>query len=111
MKFKLPVSGILLRISQNIFSQSCMQNKITLASLAMDLKRVALGLHRKSYTMADRFFIEVMKRKDEVDIGELQPYMQTIIKRIGLLSDLDNEHRAEDALMYSTRIQNYVLYK
>jgi hypothetical protein len=88
-----------------------MQNKIVLSSLAMDLKRVALGLHRKSYAMADRFFIEVMKRKAEIDISKLQPYMQTIIKRIEQLPQLTNERKAEDALMYSIRIQNYVLYK
>lgn len=88
-----------------------MKNKIVLSSLAMDLKRVALGLHRKSYNMADRFFIEAMKRKDEVNKSELSPYMQTIIERIGLLTDLNNEQKSEDALMYSTRIQNYVLYK
>lgn len=77
----------------------------------MDLKRVALGLHNKSYSMADRFFHEAMKRKKEVNTGELSPYMQTIIKHIDALADRDNTHKAEDALMYSTRIQNYVLYK
>lgn len=88
-----------------------MKNKQILGALAMDLKRVALGLHRKSYTMADRFLIEVMHRKEELNKNELQPYMQEIIKRIGSLSELNIESRAEDALMYSTRIQNYVLYK
>lgn len=88
-----------------------MDNKIILSALAMDLKRVALGLHRKSYRMADRFLNEAMKRKAEVNINELLPYMQTIIKNIDSLVDRDNAHKAEDALMYSTRIQNYVLYK
>jgi hypothetical protein len=100
-----------MKMSQNIFFHLYMQNKIALSSLAMDLKRVALGLNRKSYVMADRFFTEALKRKEEIDISKLQPYMQTIIKRIELLSKLTNERRAEDALMYSTRIQNYVLYK
>ncbi|OGG04854.1 hypothetical protein A2Z33_06135 [Candidatus Gottesmanbacteria bacterium RBG_16_52_11] len=88
-----------------------MQNKTALSSLAMDLKRVALGLHRKSFTTADRFFKEAMKRRAEVQVSELQPYMQTIIERIGLLSELTDDRKAEDALMYSTRIQNYVLHK
>jgi hypothetical protein len=88
-----------------------MQNNIALSALAMDLKRVALGLHRKSYTVAERFFIEAMKRRKEIHVNELQPYMQTIIKRVDLLSELTNERKAEDALMYSTRIQNYVLYR
>ncbi len=88
-----------------------MENKIILSSLAMDLKRVALGLHRKSYGMADRFFNEAMKRREEVNKSELLPYMKTIINSIGVLANRDNIHKAEDALMYSTRIQNYVLYK
>lgn len=88
-----------------------MENKKVLSALAMDLKRVALGLHRKSYGMAERFFVEAMRRKEEVNQSELLPYMQKIIERIGLLTHLNNEQKAEDALMYSTRIQNYVLYK
>jgi hypothetical protein len=88
-----------------------MENKRILGALAMDLKRVALGLHRKSYTMADRFLVEAMNRHAEINKNELQPYMRAIIDRVGLLSELDIEQRAEDALMYSTRIQNYVLYK
>ena len=88
-----------------------MENKIVLSSLAMDLKRVALGLHRKSYSMAERFLSEAMKRKDEVNESELLPYMKTIIKHISILTDRDNTHKADDALMYSTRIQNYVMYK
>jgi len=77
----------------------------------MDLKRVALGLHRKSYAMADKFYIEAMKRKSEIDAETLLPYMQKMLHKI---QDLENEHndsKAENALMYSTRIQNYILYK
>jgi len=82
-----------------------MENKIALSSLAMDLKRVALGLYRKSDTMAERFLHEAMKRKDEVDMKQLLPYMQHILMKVNDHIDADN------ALMYSTRIQNYVLYK
>lgn len=88
-----------------------MENKIALASLAMDLKRVALGLNRKSDNTADRFLQEAMKRKDEVNTQNLLPYMRTIIEQVGSLSNRDAMHKAEDALMYSIRIQNYVLYK
>jgi hypothetical protein len=88
-----------------------MNNKQILGALSMDLKRVALGLHRKSYSMANRFFEEAMKCKEEIDISELQPYMRKIIDSVGLLSNLSVERRAEDAFMYSIRIQNYVLYK
>jgi hypothetical protein len=82
-----------------------MENKIILASLAMDLKRVALGLHRKSNTMAKRFLVEAIKRRDELNIDDVAPYMKTILEHINLIL---NE---EDALMYSIRIQNYVLFK
>lgn len=77
----------------------------------MDLKRVALGLYRKSDSMADRFLHEAMKRKDEVNIHDLSPYMKNIVEQVGSLPKQDAIHKAEDALMYSTRIQNYVLYK
>ncbi len=88
-----------------------MNNKQILGALAMDLKRVALGLHRKSFTMANRFFIEALKRKEEIDVTTLSPSMRTILDQISALADQDSEQKAENALMYSTRIQNYVLYK
>lgn len=88
-----------------------MNNKLILGALAMDLKRAALGLHRKSFAMADIFFNEAMKRKNEVNTSELLPYMQAILRNIDALSSQDNERKAENALMYSTRIQNYLLYK
>jgi hypothetical protein len=87
-----------------------MNNKILLSALAMDLKRVALGLHRRSYTMAERFLQEAIKRKNEIKKDELLPYMQTIMDRVEKLKSQDNVQNAEDILMYSTRIQNYVLF-
>ena len=77
----------------------------------MDLKRVAIGIHRKSFQMADRFFIEAMKRRVEVDTRDLSPYMQTIIRELDSLSHQPLDQKAENALMFSTRIQNYVLFK
>lgn len=88
-----------------------MNNKQILGALAMDLKRAALGLHRKSYAMADTFLGEATKRANEIDVSTLLPYMQRILHDISTLSKQDNEQKAEKALMYSTRIQNYVLYK
>lgn len=88
-----------------------MDNKQILGALAMDLKRAALGLHRKSFGMANTFFQEAMKRKNEVQTSELLPYMQTLLHDIEKLSTRDAEQKAEHALMYSTRIQNYVQYK
>ena len=111
MKYKALQSVNLLRKLPNIFFNLYMENKIILSSLAMDLKRVALGIYRKSYGVSDRFLLEAMKRQKEIDRSKLLPYMQTIIKKIGMLAERDNAQKADDALMYSTRIQNYVLYK
>lgn len=83
------------------------KQKIILSSLAMDLNRVALGLHRGSETMAKRFFQEALQRKSELDLKSVPPYIRNI------LSQLDfgkiNKQFAEDALMYSILFQNYVV--
>lgn len=76
-----------------------------LESLASDLKRVALGLHRGSTTMANRFLEEALKRKTEVNFSTIDEYMQK------LLNNLDEKINADDALMYSTLIQNYTQLK
>lgn len=82
-----------------------MENKYILESLASDLKRVALGLHRGSNNMAMRFLDEALKRKGEVKVKTIAPYMQK------LLSRLDSTVDADRALMISTLIQNYTQYK
>lgn len=82
-----------------------MNNKYILQSLASDLKRVALGLHRGSNTMAKRFLDEALKRKGELNIDSLAPYIRN------LLSNLDYKINADDALMLSTLIQNYTQHK
>lgn len=87
-----------------------MNNKQILGALAMDLKRGALGLHRKSFRMADRFFAEAMKRKEELDLQSLPLSIRNILDQVSVLGDEDVGKKAENALMYSTRIQNYVLY-
>lgn len=81
-----------------------MNNKFILESLASDLKRVALGLHRGSNTMAQRFLDEALKRKNEVELEIVAPYIKQI------LVSLDNNINAENALMFSTLIQNYTQY-
>lgn len=88
------------------------QNKIALASLSMDLKRVALGTNRGSFEMANKFKIEAIKRLEEIDSRNVEPYLQEIMKRVGkMLSSRDNSRLAEDSLMYSVIVQNYVLFK
>lgn len=78
-----------------------MNNKYILESLASDLKRVALGLNRGSNTMAQRFLDEAIKRKSEIEIKMVAPYIKKIINQ------LDKNIDAENALMFSTLIQNY----
>ena len=82
-----------------------MNNKFILESLASDLKRVALGFNRGSDKMAQRFLEEALKRRDEVEIENLDLYIKK------LLMTLDNTIDSENALMYSTLIQNYTMYK
>ena len=85
-------------------------NTLALASLAMDLKRVALGLHSGSTTTAKRFAVEARKRTQEINREALVPYMQTIISQLdNVLVDSPAGRTAEDALMYSQIIQNYVV--
>ena len=82
-----------------------MENKSTLEPLTSDLKRVALGLHRRSNIMAQRFLDEALKRKNEINMKKVSPYIKNLIDRLN--KDID----AEDALMYSTLIQNYTQHK
>lgn len=80
-----------------------MKNKIALESMAMDLKRVALGYHNNSPKMAERFREEVLARKKEVDLGEVKPYLRLVLEKTEKL----DHNSSEDALMLSTLIQNY----
>ncbi len=87
-----------------------MHNKILLASLAMDLKRVALGYNRGSVTMAKRFSEEALRRKKEIYDKDLKPYMQKLLISLPLVLEEGNKEKlAENAQMYSTLIQNYAL--
>lgn len=82
-----------------------MKNKYILESLASDLKRVAVGLHRGSNAMAHRFLEEALRRKGEVEMTKVDPYIKN------LLNNLSEKISADDALMYSTLIQNYTQHK
>lgn len=84
-----------------------MNNKIALESLAMDLKRVALGYHRNSLIMAKRFYEEALARKKEIDTTSLKPYVRELLNKIDLLQSNENAIIADDALMLSTLLQNY----
>lgn len=83
-----------------------MKNKAILGALALDLKRAALGYYRGSDVMAERFFKEALKRRDEIDTASVSPY---VVKWLESLENIKNEKAkdiAEDALLYSTIFQN-----
>ena len=83
------------------------KNQIALASLAMDLKRVALGYHRGSILIAQRFLKEALKRRNDVDTVTIKPYVKKLLNKLDVLvKEKDTSRIAEDALMYSTLFQN-----
>ena len=81
-----------------------MQNnqKIILESLSMDLLRAALGRHRGSHVMADRFIAESQKRIEELD----PTFNINIINGLKQVLATPSTRQAEDLLMYSTLIRN-----
>ena len=85
-----------------------MNNKIALESLVMDLKRVALGYHRNSLVMAQRFYEEALERKKEIDSNSLKPYARKLLNSIDSLQNNETDAIADSALMLSTLLQNYV---
>ena len=60
--------------------------------------------------MARVFSEEAIKRKDELKSAEVKPYIKKILDTLeSVLSQKDHKKIAEDALMYSTLLQNAVL--
>lgn len=87
-------------------------NKIALSSLAMDIKRIALGYHRKSFTMANRFAKEAIRRKKEIDSKTVKPYVKKLLTKFeNSLHEKDKQKAAEDLLTYSTLFQNAALHE
>ena len=83
-----------------------MNNKQVLGALALDLKRVALGYFRGSTPMAERFFEEALKRRNEIDSANLKPYLVKFLNDMENLNKKDLKKAADDALLYSTIFQN-----
>lgn len=84
-----------------------MKNKAILGALAMDLKRAALGLNRGSNQMAEGFFKEALKRRDEIDLKTVKPYLAKFLRNVEKIQTQKVKGRvAEDALLYSTIFQN-----
>jgi hypothetical protein len=72
-----------------------------IGALAMDLKRVSLGLYNGSTSVADRFWEEAIKKKSEIETSKVPDYICSLLK------DLKNKKDFEKLLMYSTLLQNY----
>lgn len=88
-----------------------MNNKFAIESLAMDLKRMAIGYYRGSDKMANRFKIEAFNRMNEIDISNVQPYIKKILIDMNKeLNISDKKTIAEYSLMYSTLLQNYCIH-
>lgn len=85
--------------------------RLIIESLAMDLKRVALGLYRGSYAMAKRFKKEALKRELELENQQPDNYLKKLLGRTRQVLSNQNPDSAENALMYSTLFQNYCLKK
>jgi hypothetical protein len=86
-----------------------MNSKIAIESLVMDLKRVAVGYHRGSITMAKRFSEEALKRKNEINDNDIKPYIKHFLTKLDeTLHNTDTDKIAEDSLMLSTILQNYI---
>ena len=86
------------------------ETKIAISSLALDLKRVAVGYWNGSDQIAQRFADEALKRQEELKSASLKPYLRNLLEKLpSILEQQDKKRLAEDALMYSTLFQNYAL--
>lgn len=83
--------------------------KFAIQSMAMDLKRVSLGVHNNSFRMAERFLKEAKKREQEISGCFFPSYINKILKKICKLKIKRNIKIAEDVMMYSTLLQNFSL--
>lgn len=78
-----------------------MNDQQIIGALAMDLKRVALAKHYGSDKVADRFWQEVIKRKEVFSKIKLPEYLADIY------TNLENKNDKDSLLMYSVLLQNY----
>lgn len=87
-----------------------MNNKQILGALALDLKRVAFGYYRGSTSMSERFFQEALKRRSQIDMKNLKPYLIKFLNDMEKIKKEEKKKAAEDALLYSTIFQNASVY-
>lgn len=84
-----------------------MRQGIIIESLAMDLLRVALGLHRGSFAMAERFKKEAINRQKELEQQKTGTYLKKLLKKTMETLEKAEKNNAEDLLMYSILFQNF----
>lgn len=83
---------------------------MALSSLALDLRRISLAYYRGSEKVANRFFEEALKRKQEIDGSKIKPYLANLLNKFeNIKFEDDQQKKAEDALMYSVLFQNAAL--
>lgn len=88
-----------------------MNQKVIISSLALDLKRIALGLYRGSNATVSIFKIEALKRGDELEKSNPGQYLINLWTKTKRTLEKNGEKAAEDTLMYSTLFQNFAIKK
>lgn len=88
-----------------------MEKRVIISSLALDLRRVAQGLHRGSLAGAAVFKKEALKRGQELENLEIESYLKLLWSKTRQSLEVNSERSAEDILMYSILFQNFVVKK
>ncbi len=88
-----------------------MNQKIIIESLSMDLLRVALGLHRGSVDMANKFREESLKRVKELEESKPHGYLKKLTENTKKVLLTTEDRTKEDALMYSILLKNYTIHR
>lgn len=88
-----------------------MDQKIIISSLALDLRRVAQGLHRGSLASATRFKQEALNRGQELENLVDDKYLRKLWSNTKKSLEENSDRAAEDILMYSTLFQNFAVKK
>lgn len=89
-----------------------MNTKVIIESLSMDLLRIALGLHRGSFSMAERFSKEAFNRSQELKylLADDIYAKRLIMKSVDSLQS-NSSKKAEELLMYSVLFKNFAQFK
>jgi len=86
------------------------QAQLPLAALSLDLKRVAMASYNHSDKVASRFIQESLDKKNKIDPTLHRPHVRHLLTTLdAVLSQKDTLKLAEDALLYSTLLQNAAL--